>query len=75
MLWVVPSVQIAQDFSKERLSVMLEACPVLRGKVAEAKSRDSQNTILRNDSQAGFFPWLALILRRSRVSSGPDFIF
>src|SRR6266403_629696 len=54
MLWVVPSVQIAQDFFKERLSVMLEACPVLRGKVAEAKSRDSQNTILRKRFSGGF---------------------
>jgi len=73
MLWGRPSVQIAQDFSKERLSVMLEACPVLRGKVGEAKNqRFAEPRICENDSQAGFF--LGGNSPRSRVSSS-DFIF
>lgn len=35
----------AAKFSKERVAPLIEACPVLRGKVKPARSRDSDNTI------------------------------
>lgn len=41
-----PTVDMANTFSKDRLSTMLRDTPQLQGIVAEAKSRDSGNTIL-----------------------------
>jgi len=54
MLLVYPSEQKAQDYSKEKLSPMLKNTPALRGKVADAKSRDSQNTLNHKVFQGGF---------------------
>jgi phage terminase large subunit GpA-like protein len=45
-LLVQPTVEVAQRFSKQRLTPMIEATPVLREQVREARSRDSGNTIL-----------------------------
>jgi phage terminase large subunit GpA-like protein len=45
-LLVQPTVEVAQRFSKQRLTPMIEATPVLRGRVREARSRDSGNTLL-----------------------------
>ena len=54
MLLVYPSEQKAQDYSKEKLAPMLKNTPALRGKVADAKSRDSQNTLNHKVFQGGF---------------------
>ncbi len=45
-LLVQPTVEVAQRFSKQRLTPMIEATPALRDCVREARSRDSGNTIL-----------------------------
>lgn len=44
-LYVQPSKDYAEDFSKRRVAPMIAACKPLRMKVYEAKSRDSNNTI------------------------------
>lgn len=54
MLMVRPTVEDAQDFSKERLAPMLEDTPALRGKISEAKSRDGSNTILHKRYPGGY---------------------
>ncbi|MDD3881902.1 MAG: phage terminase large subunit family protein [Eubacteriales bacterium] len=45
MLFVQPTDNFAEDFSKRRVATMIRACPVLKSKVYEAKSRDAGNTI------------------------------
>jgi phage terminase large subunit GpA-like protein len=54
MLLVYPSEQKAQDYSKEKLSPMLKNTPALRGLVADAKSRDSKNTLNHKVFQGGY---------------------
>lgn len=46
MLILQPTLETAQDWSKDRLTPMLRDSPCLRGKVREQRSRDSSNTIL-----------------------------
>ena len=45
VLFVEPRQQDAEALSKDRVTPMLRDTPALRGKVAEAKSRDAGNTI------------------------------
>ena len=45
MLFVQPTDEFVQDFSTRRIAPMIEACPALKRKIHEAKSRDSRNTI------------------------------
>ncbi|MBU0994692.1 MAG: phage terminase large subunit family protein, partial [Proteobacteria bacterium] len=54
ILMVQPTVEDAQGYSKEELAPMLRDTPVLQGLVAEAKSRDSSNTILKKSYPGGF---------------------
>ncbi len=42
---VLPTIEDAESHSKEEIAPMLRDTPVLRGKVADAKARDSGNTI------------------------------
>lgn len=44
-LFIMPTDQVAKDYSKRRLAPMIRDTPCIRAKVAEAKSRDSGNTI------------------------------
>jgi len=46
VLMVLPTLELAEAFSKDRLSPMLRDCPTLRGKTGIAKGRDSKSTIL-----------------------------
>jgi len=46
MLVLQPTLDMAQAFSKDRLSKMIRDTPALRERVSEAKSRDSANTML-----------------------------
>lgn len=48
-----PTDKMAQTFSKTRLYPMLRDTPVLKGKVADVKSRDSSNTILEKTFPGG----------------------
>lgn len=45
MLYVQPTEDNAKDYSKRRIAPMIDACPRLKNKIYEAKSRDSSNTI------------------------------
>ncbi len=53
MLSVSPSVEMAKRSSKQRIAPMIEESPVLRGKVKEARSRDSGNTVLAKEFPGG----------------------
>ena len=47
MLWVEPNEKpLGEAFSKERLAAMLKDTPRLRGKVADARARDSGSTVM-----------------------------
>lgn len=48
-----PTLQMAQAFSKDRLAPMLRDSPALHGKVADARSRDSGNTVLHKSFPGG----------------------
>ena len=45
MLYIQPTDKVAEDYSKRRIQPMITACPTLRNKVFQQKSRDSANTI------------------------------
>ena len=53
VLVVLPTVDLAEAWSKDRLAPMLANTPVLSAKVSDAKSRDSENTILHKVFQGG----------------------
>ena len=52
-LFILPTVDVAQDFSKRRISAMIRDCKRLREKVADAKSRDGNNTVLKKQFPGG----------------------
>jgi phage terminase large subunit GpA-like protein len=54
MLVVQPTIELAEAFSTDRLAPMLRDCPRLRGKVSDARSRDSSNTLRRKSFKGGF---------------------
>lgn len=53
ILVVQPTVEMAETFSKDRLAPMLRDTPALRGKVNDAKSRESGNTIQKKNFPGG----------------------
>ncbi len=53
ILVVQPTGDMADTFSKDRLATMIRDTPTLKGKVRDAKSRDSGNTILRKSFPGG----------------------
>lgn len=54
IMLVQPTVQMAEDFSKQRIAPMIEESPRLRGKVSDPRKRDSGNTILTKEFAGGF---------------------
>lgn len=46
LMVVQPTLEMAQAWSKDRLAPMIRDTPALHGKVREARTRDSENTIL-----------------------------
>jgi len=54
MLIIQPTVKMAETWSKKRLTPMLRDTPCLKGKIKEAKSRDSDNTILEKGYPGGY---------------------
>ncbi len=65
MLMVQPTVEIAKRVSKQRLAPMIAATPVLRERVAEARSRDSGNTVQVKEFEGGL-----LIVTGANSSAG-----
>lgn len=53
MLILTPTLSLAQAWSKDRLAPMIRDTPALRGKVKEARTRDSENTILHKKFAGG----------------------
>ena len=53
ILMVQPTLDMAEGWSKERLAPMLRDCEVFNGKVKEARSRDSGNTLLHKTFPGG----------------------
>lgn len=54
ILFIQPTIDMAEDFSKNRVAPMLRDTPRLRGKVKDAKSKDSGNTLLLKQFSGGF---------------------
>jgi len=53
MLVVLPRVEDGEAWSKDRLAPMLRMTPCLNGKVADVRTRDSNNRILHKQFQGG----------------------
>jgi phage terminase large subunit GpA-like protein len=53
MLLIQPTLGMAESWSKDRLAPMLRDTPALRGKVRDARSRDSGNTVLHKQFPGG----------------------
>ncbi|MFT4118697.1 phage terminase large subunit family protein [Bradyrhizobium sp.] len=53
MIVMQPTVDLAEAFSKDRIAPMVRDTPVLTGKIADVKSRDSGNTILHKQFAGG----------------------
>lgn len=53
MLLVQPTLDLAEAFSKDRLAPMIRDTPALHGKVQDARSRDSGNTLLHKTFPGG----------------------
>lgn len=53
ILLTQPTLEMSQAFSKDRVAPMLRDTPALRGKVKEAKSRSSGNTMLHKTFPGG----------------------
>lgn len=53
MLLIQPTLELGQAWSKDRLAPMLRDTDALRGRVADAKARDSGNTILHKTFRGG----------------------
>lgn len=50
---VEPTVDLAKKFSKQKLQPMIDLTPCLKGKVREARTRDSGNTVLSKEFVGG----------------------
>ena len=64
MLYIQPNIDDAKKFSKRRIAPMIRDCPRLKSKVADAKGRDSSNTV-----QEKSFPGGALSIIGSNAPS------
>lgn len=53
ILIVLPTLDIAKSWSRDRLDPMLRDTPVLRGKIPSARKRDSGNTVLHKKFPGG----------------------
>ncbi len=54
IMYVLPSVQLAEKFSKTRLKPMFENSKSLKNKIKDARERDSGNTILMKEFEGGY---------------------
>jgi phage terminase large subunit GpA-like protein len=53
ILFVQPTLNMAETYSKDRLAPMVRDTPALSGKIADSKSRDSNNTLLKKNFPGG----------------------
>lgn len=54
MIMVQPTIQTAQEYSKQRIAPMIADVKALKKKVSDVKTRDSENTILMKVFDGGF---------------------
>jgi len=54
IMLLMPTLELAESYSKKRLTPMIRDTPVLRKKVKDAKSRDSDNTLLEKGFPGGY---------------------
>lgn len=54
MMLLMPTIDLAVSYSKERLAKMIRDTPALKGKVKDAKSKDSNNTLLEKAFPGGY---------------------
>ncbi len=54
-LYVLPNVELCEEYSRDGLAPMIRDCPVLRKLVADPRSRDSGNTIMGKRYPGGSF--------------------
>ena len=59
LLVMLPTLSMAQAWSKERLAPMLRDTPILRGKVKDPRSREANNTTLSKQYPGGFINIIA----------------
>lgn len=53
ILMIQPTLEMAEAWSKDRLAPMVRDTPALRGKIKDARSRDSGNTLLHKQFPGG----------------------
>lgn len=53
MLLLMPTLEMAQSYSKDRLAAMIRDTPALAEKISDAKSRDGDNTLLHKKFPGG----------------------
>jgi len=53
-MYVLPTIQMAEDFSKDKLQPMIETCAALKGKIRDPREKGSNNTILGKKYPGGF---------------------
>jgi len=53
IMLVMPTVDVAKDFSKRRIAPMIRDTKNLREKIGEAKSKDGKNTVLKKSYPGG----------------------
>lgn len=53
ILLLQPTLEMAETFSKDRLAPMVRDTPALRGRIKDARSRDSGNTLLHKSFPGG----------------------
>lgn len=53
MLWVAPTLEMAEATSKDRLAPMFRDSPCFKGKIKDPRSRDSGNTLLHKSYPGG----------------------
>jgi len=53
ILMVLPILELAESFSKERFALMLRDTPQLKGKVKPVRAKDSNNTIMQKSFPGG----------------------
>lgn len=54
IMLLMPTIELSQSYSKKRLAPMIRDTPALRGKVKDARSRDSDNTLLEKGFPGGY---------------------
>jgi len=55
MLYILPNMTFARDYSNQRLGPMIDESPALKGKVRESRAKKGGSTILRKEFPMGTF--------------------